>query len=237
MQTVLITGGSKGIGHALVKRLASDGWQVAFSYLNSRQEAQNLCHDTGALAFRADMQQEAQVQQLAADTIKAFGHLDALVYNAGISYWGLTQEMSRQSWDMVQHINLRGAFFSAKAVMDHMIVRKTGSILFVSSVWGQRGAACESAYAASKAGMIGLSQSLAAELGPCGIRVNCIAPGVINTGMLDGFTNDELEQLRQRCCLKQLGKPEDVAAAAAFLLSQQASYITGQTLTVDGGFI
>lgn len=237
MRTALVVGGARGIGRAMVERLAADGWQAAFSYLQSQNEAALLASKTGALPFQADVQHEKQVMRLVDFAKNSLGHLDALVYNSGICHWGLTQQMSREKWDNIQNTNLRGAFFVARAAMDHMISRKFGSILFISSIWGTRGAACEAAYAASKAGLIAFAKSLAQELGPCGIRVNCIAPGVINTSMLDGFTQAELEELARRCHLKRIGTPEEVAAAAAFLLSEQASYITGQTLVVDGGFV
>lgn len=237
MRTALVTGGAVGIGAAMVKKLVADGWQVAFSYRNSQAQARQLAEDTGALAFQADMLEQAQAKALVDTAITALGHIDALVLNAGIALWGLCQDLSQAEWDQVNNTNLRGAFFAAQATIPHLVGRQSGSLLFVSSIWGQRGAACEAAYAASKAGLIGLGQSLAQELGPSGIRVNCLAPGVIDTRMLDGFTAEELAALSARTCLGRIGKADEVAKVAAFLLGKGASYITGQTILVDGGFV
>jgi len=135
------------------------------------------------------------------------------------------------------HTNLRAAFLCARAVLPHMQRQGAGSIVMVSSIWGLRGAACEAAYSASKAGLIGLCQALAREAGPCGIRVNALAPGVIDTDMLSGYTPDELNELRRATPLGRLGTPQDVAAAAYFLCSDEASFITGQVLAVDGGYL
>lgn len=237
MKTSLVTGGSRGIGKAIVQHLSQTGWQVVFSYCHSQDAAMSLAKQTGAYAIRADLRKEDQAQALAEQAIRVLGHLDSAVFNAGISISGLLQDMSATQWDEVFSVNLRGAFLTARPVISHMVSRKTGSLLLISSIWGLRGASCEASYAASKAGLIGLAASLAQELGPCGIRVNSLAPGAIATDMLNEYTADERNALAERCLLKRLGAPEEVAKAAAFLLSQEASYITGQTLSVDGGFI
>lgn len=234
--TALVTGGSRGIGTAIVSRLAQDKQRVAFSYNKSVKQAEALAFDTGAIAIQADLREEAQAVALGREALLQLGHLDSLVLNAGISRTSLLTDMTAAAWDEVFAVNLRGAFLIVKQLLPHFISRKQGSILFISSIWGVFGASCEAAYAASKAGLINLSQSLAQELGPSGIRVNCLAPGVIKTRMLEDYSEDELRQLKNRTQLHRLGEPEDVAAAAAFLLSDSASYITGQTLSVDGGF-
>lgn len=237
MQTAVVSGGSKGIGAAIVRQLASDGWRVAFSYCQSAEAAHALARETGALAIRADVRQEEAAQALCDQALQALGHLDAAVFNAGVSHTGLLQELSVQDWDQVFAVNLRGAFLAAKPVIRHLVSRGQGSLLFMSSMWGLRGASCEAAYAASKAGLIGLGQSLAQELGPSGIRVNCLAPGAIQTDMLLEYSREELAALAGRSVLRRLGQPEEVAKAAVFLLGGQAAYITGQTLSVDGGFV
>lgn len=237
MQTALITGGSRGIGRATVQQLARDGWRVAFSYLNSQEEALALARETGALALRADLREEGQSFTLVEQALAMLGHLDGAVFNAGVSQAGqLLQDLPTSAWDSLFALNLRGAFLTAQPVIRHMVRRHSGSLVFVSSVWGTRGAACEAAYAASKAGLIGLSQSLAQELGPSGIRVNSIAPGVIDTGMNEGFSPEERAELAGRALLGRLGTPEEVAQSIAFLLGDRAAYITGQVLGVDGGF-
>ena len=236
MKTALVTGGSRGIGSAIVRRLAREGWRVAFSYCHSTPEAERLSQQTGALRIRADLRHETEAEALARGAIQALGHLDAAVLNAGVSHTALLQETAAADWDGVFSVNLRGAFLAARGVIPSMIARKKGCLLFISSVWGLTGSACEAAYAASKAGMIGLARSLAAELGPSGIRVNSLAPGMIQTDMTSRFGAEALQDLQARCLLHRLGQPEDVAAAAAFLLGDGSSYITGQTLGVDGGF-
>ncbi len=236
-KTALVTGGAKGIGRAMVEELVQSGHRTAFSYHTSKEMAEELARQTGALAILSDVRKESHVNALVEGAIKNLGHLDHAVINAGISHWGLTQEMTSLEWDEVMAVNLRGAFLTARALIPHLISRGEGSLLFVSSMWGLHGAACEAAYSVSKAGLIALTQSLAAELGPCNIRVNALAPGVIDTDMIAGFSAEELDALAKRSPLGRIGTPQEVAKAALFLLSDRASYITGQVISVDGGFV
>ena len=235
-KTAIITGGSRGIGAALVRELAGQGYRVLFTYRRHREDALALARETGAVPLRCDASREADARILYEYAMQQLGHIDALVLNAGISYSGLLQDTTAARWDALHRANLRGAFLTLREFIPHMVSRGGGGILLVSSVWGVRGAACEAAYAASKAGLIGLGLSLAAELGPSGVRVNVLAPGVVRTAMLEGYTAEELEDLRRRTLLGRLGSPADIAKAASFLLGEAASYITGQVLSVDGGF-
>ena len=237
MNTVLITGGSRGIGEAMVRLYADQGWRVAFTYLSSDEKAQSLSRESGALALRCDAKSEAETSVMAEQVLRQFGHLDALICNAGISYTGLLQDMTVSQWDELFAVHVRGAFLATRAFLPGMISRQSGSILYVSSMWGQVGASCEAAYSACKAALIGLGKALAKEAGPSGVRVNCLCPGVIQTDMLRAFSQEELQILADDTPLCRLGTPLDVARAAFFLSSQSASFITGQVLGVNGGFV
>ena len=237
MKTVLITGGSRGIGEAMVRLYAEQGWRVAFTYLNSEEKALTLSRGTGALALRCDAKSEADTAAMAEQVLRKFGHLDALICNAGISYTGLLQDMTVSQWDELFAVHVRGAFLSTRAFLPGMISRQSGSILYVSSMWGQVGASCEAAYSACKAALIGLGKALAKEAGPSGVRVNCLCPGVIQTDMLREYSREDLQVLADDTPLCRLGTPQDVARAAFFLSSEDASFITGQVLGVNGGFV
>ncbi len=237
MRTVLITGGSRGIGAQMVRAFTSSGWQTAFSYCASEGAARALAEETGASAYRCDARSEADVTAMAAQVSRRFPHLDALISNAGTSWTGLMQDMTAAEWDDLFSVHVRGAFLTTRAFLPGMISRQSGSILYVSSMWGQAGASCEAAYSACKAALIGLTKALAKEVGPSGIRVNCVCPGVIQTDMLRGYSADDLEALRCDTPLGRLGTPQDVADAALFLSGPGASFITGQALGVNGGFI
>ena len=237
MNTVLITGGSRGIGEAMVRLYSERGWRVAFTYLTSDEKAQSLSRETGSLPLRCDAKSEADTAAMAEQVVRQLGHLDALICNAGISYAGLLQDMTVSAWDELFAVHVRGAFLATRAFLPGMVSRQSGSILYVSSMWGQVGASCEAAYSACKAALIGLGKALAKEAGPSGVRVNCLCPGVIQTDMLREYSQEDLQVLADDTPLCRLGTPQDVARAAFFLSSQDASFITGQVLAVNGGFV
>ncbi len=237
MKTLLVTGGSRGIGAGIVRRFSREGWRVAFGYHQSTEAAQAVAFATGALPLQADLRDEQQVSRLYGVALGQLSHLDALIVNAGMAWNGLLQDMPTQAWDDLMALNLRSAFLLSKLAIPGMVALGSGSILFVSSIHGVNGASCEAAYAASKAGLIGLAKSLAAELGPCGIRVNCLAPGVIDTDMMASYSAAEQQALTKETPLRRLGTAGDVADAAFYLCSDGASYITGQVLQVDGGLV
>ena len=236
-QTVLITGGSRGIGAAMVRLFSEKGWRTAFTYLNSHDQALALEKETGALAIQCDAGEEQDTARMASHVLQAFRHVDALICNAGTSYTGLLQDMTVAEWDTLFNVHVRGAFLATRAFLPGMISQKSGSILYISSMWGQTGASCEAAYSACKAALIGMGKALAKEAGPSGVRVNCLCPGVIQTDMLREYDAEALEALRDETPLMRLGTPQDVAQAAFFLCGQEASFITGQVLGINGGFV
>ncbi len=228
---VLIIGGSRGIGEAMVRRFAPDN-RVLFTYCQSAEKARALADETRATALRCDVREEEQIASLK----NAVGRIDTLILNAGISKVGLFQEMPIADIDETLFVNLRGALLAARAFLPGMLSAHDGCILFVSSIWGLVGASCEAVYSSSKAALIGLTKALAKEVSPSGVRVNCLCPGVIDTDMLAAYDGSDRRDLIERTPLGRLGAPIDVANAAAFLCGDQASFITGQSVTVDGGF-
>ena len=236
-QTVWITGGSRGIGAACVRAFAQAGWRVAFSYLKSGDAAAKLAAETGALAVQADMTVREEVERCVREIHAAYGPLGALVCNAGVAQQKMFCDLTDADWDFIMNGNLRSAFYCIQSVLPDLVHEKSGAIVTVSSVWGVSGASCESHYAASKAGLIGLTKSLAQELGLSGIRVNCVAPGVIDTDMNAMHDAETLAGLAEETALGRLGTAEEAARAIRFLCSPDASFVTGQVLGVTGGFV
>lgn len=235
-QTVLITGGSRGIGAACVRVFAANGWNTAFTYSKSREAADRLADETGALALRADQQDTAAVELAAAEVKARFGAIDAVVCNAGIAEQKLFQNITDADWLRMLDVNLMGTVRTIRAVLPEMLHNHKGSIVTVSSMWGECGASCESHYSASKAAIIGLSKSLAQELGPSNIRVNCVAPGVIDTDMNAMHSEDTMHELADQTPLGRVGAAAEVADSILYLCSDKSSFITGQVLGVTGGF-
>ena len=232
-KTALVTGGAGGIGEAICRALAGDGWHVAVAYHSSREAAEALAEELDGIAVCADLADPEEVEAM----FDQVGGVDLLVNNAGVSHYGLLTDLSYRDWRDLFRVNTDAVFLCCKAAIPHMVHQKRGCILNISSMWGQVGGSCEAAYSASKAAVIGLTKALAKELAPSGIRVNCIAPGVIRTPMLDCFSESELEELRLETPLERLGTPEDVGALAAFLASDKARFMTGQIIGLNGGFV
>ena len=233
MRSVVITGGSRGIGAAMVRRFAAGGDRVYFLYASSVDSARALEAETGAVAIQCDVSDEAQVHGAFAQIPR----VDVLINNAGIADWGPINWVEPDRFRRIMDVNVTGTYLCIRAALPSMLERKDGVILNVASMWGLTGASCEAAYAASKAAVIGLTKSLAKELGPSGIRVNAAAPGVIQTDMLKNLSSEDLEALRLETPLETLGHPEDVAEAMWFLASPAASFITGDVLNISGGFV
>ena len=230
---VLITGASRGIGRSCAEAFAAAGHRVAGLYEKSDGAAAELSSRTGCRMLRCDVADPEAVRGLPPDVLEA----DVLLCSAGIGGSGLVTDLTDAEIRRIFDVNFFGTLHCIRAVLPHMIHRKSGVILTVSSMWGQVGASFESVYSASKAAVIGLTKSLAKELGPSNIRVNCIAPGVIDTDMNAALSAEDLEALRLDTPLERIGQPRDVADTALFLASDGARFITGQVIGVSGGFV
>ena len=235
MKTALVTGAGGGIGSAIARRLAEDGYTVAFhSHTRDCTAAAEALH---GIAVRADLSDYTQIEAMIDAVREQLGHIDVLVNNAGISVTGLLTDITPERRRRLFDINVLAAIECSRLLLPDMIRRKSGCILNISSVWGQVGASCEVDYSAAKAALIGFTRALSQEAAPSGVRVNCIAPGVIRTPMLDIYDEETLQSLADETPLGRLGTPEDIAGAAAFLCSNQAAFITGQILGVNGGTV
>lgn len=237
MKTVLITGGSRGIGRAMVELFSANGYSVAFTYKNSENEAKNLAESTGALAIRADSASESDIVSAVKIAIDTLGKIDCLINNAAISSFSLFTDLTLDEWNNFLSVNLTSAFLYSKYVSPNMISRKCGRIINITSMWGIVGSSCEVHYSTAKAGLIGMTKAMAKELGPSGITVNAIAPGVIDTDMNKGLSASDLDVLCDETPLMKIGLREDVANAALFLASDKANFITGEIMNVNGGYI
>ena len=240
MKNALVTGASGGIGQAVARELARRGWGVALHYWKNeasarRLEEEILAQGGSARRYQADLTDPAQVEALFAAAEEDFGFLEGLVNNAGTAWKGLFTDMTLEDWRQVLDSDLTSVFLCCRRALPPMIRRKRGSIVNVSSMWGQVGASCEAAYSAAKAGVIGLTKALAKEEGPSGIRVNCLAPGVVRTPMNGDLSPEDLAALREETPLERVGSPEEIAQAAAFLLEN--TFVTGQVLGVNGGLV
>ena len=229
----LVTGGSGGIGSAVCRSLASVGYTVGVGYFRNKAGAEALAEEIGGFPAYADVSKPEEVEAM----FTAAGEVELLVNNAGVAHYGLITDLGYDDWRALMAVNLDGAFLCCRAAVPGMVRRKRGNIIIVSSMWGQVGASCEAAYSASKAGLCGLTKALAKELAPSGIRVNCVAPGVVRTPMLKDFSEEDLENLRLETPLERLGEPEDVAALVAWLASEKARFMTGQVIGLNGGFV
>ena len=241
-RSALVTGASRGIGRAVAAVLAREGWAVCVNYLERRDAAESLVRELraqgrAAMAFQADIADRESADACVRAASEELGPVELLVKNAGISRQGLFQDLDDAAWDRLLAVNLTGPRNAVLAVLPQMLSEKRGCVVNISSMWGLRGASCEAAYAATKAGVIGLTRSLALELAPSGIRVNCVAPGCVETDMVRVLGEDTRRMLAEETPLGRLGRPEDVAEAVAFLASEKAAFITGQVLAADGGFV
>ena len=241
-KAVLITGASRGIGRAAAELFARRGYGVLINYRQDAEAAHALekqLIDSGAdaLAVQADVAQEDQVLRMMEMAVKRFGFIDVLVNNAGIASQKLFTALTTEEWRRMMAVHVDGTFHCCREVLPAMIREKRGAIVNVASIWGLSGASCEVAYSTAKAAVIGMTKALAREVGPSGVRVNCVAPGVIDTAMNAAAGADILDMLAEETPLGRIGTAQEAAQAIAYLASEEASFITGQVLTVDGGFI
>ncbi len=234
---VLIIGGSRGIGAEAVRRFTADGASVVFTYHKSELEADALRQETGAYPVRCDVKFSNSVRIAVEKAFDVLGSIDCLICNAAISDISLVTDIGEERWEEIIDTNLNGVYYAINYCLPAMISRHSGSIITVSSMWGQVGASCEVAYSAAKAGVIGLTKALAKEVRPSGIRVNSIAPGMIDTDMNAGIAGDIVDGICDETPLCRIGKPSDIAAAMEFLASDDSSFITGQIIGVNGGLI
>lgn len=240
--TTVITGASGGIGQALARAFSEEGHAVALCCCHHPESAVELAtelREAGRRAepFWADLADETQVKEMFGNIRDTFGEVDLLINNAGVSSQQLLPDVTVDKYDRIMDTNLKGAFLCIREVLPSMIRRKAGNILNISSMWGQVGGSCEVVYSASKAGLIGMTKALAKEVGPSGVRVNCIAPGVIDTPMNAMHSEETMAELAEETPLGRIGTPEDIADAALFLASDRASFLTGQVLGVNGGMV
>ncbi len=229
MKKVIVTGGSRGIGAAIVRRFRENGDKVVFFYKNS-----NVCDP---LCVKGDITDPIKVKRMIAEAAALLGGIDVLINNAGIAQSALMGDISDTDYMTMINTDLSGSFYCCREVIPYFLRDHSGAIVNISSMWGEVGASMEVHYSAAKAGVIGLTKALAKELGPSGVRVNCVTPGMIDTDMNRGYSEDDIQAIVDETPLMRIGKPEDVAEAVFFLASDKASFITGQILGVNGGYV
>lgn len=237
VKTVLITGASRGIGAATAEIFADNGYNVIINYNKNHERAKQIASKTGGNLIQADVSDIAQTEKMIDSIISEYGKIDVLVNNAGISVTGTFDSISDEDARRLFDVNIFGTFNCTKLVLPHMLRRKYGKIINVSSMWGQVGASCEVHYSASKAAVIGFTKALAKEVGPSGITVNCVSPGFISTDMTACYTKEEVNAICEEIPVGRTGSPYEVAQAVFYLASEQAAYITGQVLGINGGMI
>ena len=236
-KVVLVTGGSRGIGKAVSKKFAAEGYLVAVNFEKSEEKAKALAKEIGGKAYCADVSDYGAVCRMFDDIEKGLGEVEVLINNAAISTFGLFQDCTDDEWERIFGVNVKGVFNCSKRAISNMVKNHSGSIVNISSIWGVTGGSCECHYSATKAAVIGYTKAMAKELGPSGIRVNCIAPGAVDTEMNARFTKEDLEAVAEESALGYIAKPEEIAEAVFFAASEKASYMTGAVINVNGGSV
>ena len=239
MKTIIITGGARGIGKAIVYELAKSNYNIILNYNSSQKEAEQIKEELTKQGckvdiYKADITKKEEVQKMIEYTIEKYKKVDVLINNAGISQIKTFAELTEEDWDKMIDTNLKSIFYTSKAVLSTMLHEQNGLILNISSIWGVIGASCEVHYSTAKAGMNGFTKALAKELGPSNIRVNAIAPGIIDTNMNANLSKEEVEKIKESIPLERIGKPEQIAKAVKWLIEDE--YTTGQIISIDGGW-
>ena len=239
MKTVIVTGGSRGIGAAIVKELASSGYNVVLNYNKSEEAAKNIQKELKEIninieIFKADVSKRDEVKELIKFTLEKYKNIDVLINNAGIDQIKPFTDITDEDWNKIMEVNLNAVFYCTQEVLENMIHNKRGCIINISSIWGTKGASCEVHYSASKAAVDGLTKALAKELGPSNIRVNSIAPGLVNTDMNKDLTSEDLQKLKEEIPLGRIAEPQEIAKSIKWLIEDE--YVSGQIISVNGGW-
>lgn len=238
MKTVIVTGGSRGIGRETCKLFASNGYSVVVNYNSSEEAAKALSRELGDaphILCKADVSNSAAVEKMVREAYNKFGKIDVLINNAAIAEQKLFCDITDEDWRKIMGVNLNGAFYGSRAVLPYMISQKSGSIVNVSSIWGLVGGSCEVHYSASKAALIGMTKALAKEVGPSGVRVNAVAPGITETDMMFDLDESERQELIDKTPLGRFASPAEIAKSILFIA--ESEFITGQVLSPNGGFV
>lgn len=235
-RNVLVTGGAKGIGREIAQSFLKNGDNVIISYNTSKIDALEL-EKLGCFIIKADVSSKKEVEEMFSVINNKFGGVDVLVNNAGISHYGLITDTTEDEWDRIFAVNTKGVYLVTNCALENMISKKQGKIINISSMWGVLGASCEVAYSASKSAVIGYTKALAKEVGLSGINVNCVCPGVIKTDMIKNLSEETMLELANSTSLNRIGETKDISEIVLFLASESASFITGQVISVDGGFL
>ena len=235
MKTALVTGASRGIGEAIARQLSKDGMYVFVNYEKSEEKAKKIAEEIGGCAIKCDVSDEKAVAQMIKTIEEKHGGVDVLVNNAGISLVKMFSDTTPEEWERIFSVNVGGVYNVTRSVLPFMVNKKSGRIINISSVWGEVGASCEVAYSATKAALIGFTKALSKELGPSGITVNAVTPGLIDTDMNSDLSDEDKAEFISQIPLMREGKTEDVANIVSFLASEKSDYITGQVIGVNGG--
>lgn len=236
-KVVLVTGGSRGIGKAICEKFAKEGYTVAVNYEKSEEKASSLAEKIGGRAYRADVSNYEEVSSMFDKIERELGNVDILINNAAISVVGVFQDCTDEEWERIFGVNVKGVFNCCKRAVGNMLKKQSGSIVNISSIWGVTGGSCECHYSATKAAVIGYTKAMAKELGPSGIRVNCVAPGAVDTDMNAHLSKEDWEEIEEETPLCKTGSADEIAEAVYFAASEKASYMTGAVLNVNGGMV